>query len=45
MKQEFLEDRAEIKRYDIYVDKKSGKIWILRKKGNKGGGIPTDYIL
>ncbi|MCO6548128.1 MAG: hypothetical protein J6583_10180 [Gilliamella sp.] len=32
IKQEFLGDRAEIKRYDIYVDKKFGKLWILRKK-------------
>ncbi|WP_369796865.1 MULTISPECIES: hypothetical protein [Snodgrassella] len=32
MKQEFLGRNAEIKRYDIYVDKKSGKLWILRKK-------------
>ncbi|WP_353846804.1 polymorphic toxin type 33 domain-containing protein [Snodgrassella sp.] len=48
IKKEFLGRNAEIKRYDIYVDKKSGKLWILRKKGNKGSkesGIPTGYIL
>jgi hypothetical protein len=51
IKQEFLGDRAEIKRYDKYIDKKSGKMWIVRKKGNKESkeskerGILTGYIL
>lgn len=44
IKSEFLGGNAEIKKYDLYVDKDSGQIWIFRK-GGKGNGIPTgEYI-
>ncbi|EOC1554238.1 hypothetical protein ACI1BX_003528 [Cronobacter dublinensis] len=44
IKKNFLGAKAEIKLYDIYVDKKIGQLWIVRK-GGKGEGIPTgEYI-
>ncbi|EPK6165109.1 polymorphic toxin type 33 domain-containing protein [Providencia stuartii] len=44
IKSEFLGSNAEIKKYDLYVDKDSGQVWIFRK-GGKGSGIPTgEYI-
>ncbi|EOC1339941.1 hypothetical protein ACI09V_003548 [Cronobacter dublinensis] len=44
IKKDFLGAKAEIKLYDIYVDKNSGQLWIFRK-GGKGEGIPTgEYI-
>ena len=44
IKKDFLGAKAEIKLYDIYVNKNSGQLWIFRK-GGKGEGIPTgEYI-
>ncbi|MDI7274178.1 polymorphic toxin type 33 domain-containing protein [Cronobacter dublinensis] len=44
IKKYFLGAKAEIKLYDIYVDKNSRQLWIFRK-GGKGEGIPTgEYI-
>ncbi|MGE4879535.1 VENN motif pre-toxin domain-containing protein [Yersinia enterocolitica] len=34
IKKDFLGSKAEIKLYDIYVDKDSGQLWIFRKGGN-----------
>nr|WP_235896098.1 polymorphic toxin type 33 domain-containing protein [Yersinia alsatica] len=33
IKKDFLGAKAEIKLYDIYVDKDSGQLWIFRKMG------------
>jgi filamentous hemagglutinin len=35
-----LGDKAKVARYDIYEDKATGDLWILRK-GGKGSGINT----
>lgn len=44
IKKDFLGSKAEIKHYDIYVDKDNGQLWIFRK-GGKGEGIPTVNLL
>ena len=44
IKKDFLGAKAEIKLYDIYVDKDSGQLWIFRK-GGKGEGIPTGEFI
>ncbi|WP_331455005.1 polymorphic toxin type 33 domain-containing protein [Yersinia massiliensis] len=44
IKKDFLGAKAEIKLYDIYVDKENGQLWIFRK-GGKGEGIPTGEFI
>ncbi|CNI18295.1 hemagglutinin-like secreted protein [Yersinia frederiksenii] len=44
IKKDFLGAKAEIKLYDIYVDKDSGQLWIFRK-GGKGEDIPTGEFI
>ncbi|WP_275898960.1 hemagglutinin repeat-containing protein [Pectobacterium brasiliense] len=44
IKKDFLGSKAEIKLYDIYVDKDSGQLWIFRK-GGKGEGVPTGEFI
>ncbi|WP_253260341.1 polymorphic toxin type 33 domain-containing protein, partial [Pectobacterium odoriferum] len=44
IKKDFLGSKAEIKLYDIYVDKDSGQLWIFIK-GGKGEGIPTGEFI
>ncbi|HEI6887002.1 TPA: VENN motif pre-toxin domain-containing protein, partial [Yersinia enterocolitica] len=44
IKKDFLGAKAEIKLYDIYVDKGNGQLWIFRK-GGKGEGIPTGEFI
>lgn len=44
IKKDFLRAKAEIKLYDIYVDKDNGQLWIFRK-GGKGEGIPTGEFI
>ncbi len=44
IKKDFLGAKAEIKLYDIYVDKDSGQLWIFRK-GGTGEGIPTGEFI
>nr|WP_255765058.1 polymorphic toxin type 33 domain-containing protein [Pectobacterium sp. IFB5596] len=44
IKKDFLGAKAEIKLYDIYVDKDNGQLWIFRK-GGKGEGIPTGEFI
>lgn len=44
IKKDFLGSKAEIKHYDIYMDKDSGQLWIFRK-GGKGEGIPTGEFI
>lgn len=44
IKKDFLGSKAEIKLYDIYVDKDNGQLWIFRK-GGKGEGIPTGEFI
>ncbi|GKW05202.1 S-type pyocin domain-containing protein [Pectobacterium carotovorum] len=44
IKKDFLGSKAEIKFYDIYVDKDSGQLWIFIK-GGKGEGIPTGEFI
>lgn len=45
IKKDFLGAKAEIKLYDIYVDKNSEQLWIVRK-GGKGEGIkPVNTLI
>ncbi|UNK63670.1 polymorphic toxin type 33 domain-containing protein [Buttiauxella ferragutiae] len=44
IKKDFHGAKAEIKLYDIYVDKDNGQLWIFRK-GGKGEGIPTGEFI
>ncbi|WP_455813359.1 polymorphic toxin type 33 domain-containing protein [Pseudomonas graminis] len=44
LKKDFLGKKAEIKLYDIYVDKNSGELWIFRK-GGQGNGIATGEFI
>lgn len=44
IKKDFLGSKAEIKHYDIYIDKDNGQLWIFRK-GDKGEGIPTGEFI
>jgi len=44
LKKDFLGKKAEIKLYDIYVDKSTGELWIFRK-GGQGNGIATGEFI
>ena len=44
IKSEYLGKKAPISRYDLYVDKTTGRIWIY-SKGGKGIPMPTDYFM
>ena len=44
VKQDYFGKKAEIAKYDIYVDKATGRLWIYLKKG-RGTPIPTDYYI
>ncbi len=44
LKRDYLGNKAEIKKYDIYVDKTDGALWIF-KKGGQGMGIKTDEFI
>ena len=44
LKREYLGNKASISKYDIYVDKSTGRLWIYLK-GGKGTPIPTDYFI
>lgn len=40
LKKDYLEKKAPIAEYDIYVNKDTGELFMF-KKGGKGAGIPT----
>lgn len=44
IKKEYLGKKAPISKYDLYVDKTTGRIWIYLK-GGKGVPTPTDYFM
>lgn len=44
VKKDYLDDKAPIAQYDLYIDKSSGRLFIFRK-GGKGIGIPTDIFI
>ena len=43
-KKDFLGRKAPISKYDIYVNKDTGELFIF-KKGGKGSGIPTGEFI
>lgn len=44
VKKEYFGKKADIAKYDIYVDKATGRLWIYLKHG-RGVPIPTDYYI
>ena len=44
LKRDYLGRSVSISKYDIYVDKKTGRLWIYLK-GGKGTPIPTDSFI